>query len=416
MEYLAKINDYFLDVESIPETHEFSIPRHEYVYSQKNTLEHLGAKTPAYTITCSFQDNPAVTEGWSLDEGFYPTWEAHKLLLGELKSNLDIVTFTHPMHGEMKGRVESFNVLYDEVKPHFATVTIVFLQQITDDTLTFVQYIVPENARKFRETSSRMKTILENAQKYADNADEWAHEAANFRSTLQAHLNDITSPGTSIANTISYGATLPGLVLQDINMAVDRVIQSFVDIAETPVTLINSFIVELRRLKSLFTGSESEWVHVMAASRLSYDSAVQLEADEENIVNIINQENKSSFDAAGNFKGSLSTVPDVMTIDELDKITAEIKTFINEAIQIDRENPELVDQAASIQKFVNNVRLTRERIVTKTYNDQPLHAILLKEKLSYQVAERILKLNPWIINPMFVSGDVKLIIPAANIE
>jgi hypothetical protein len=66
--------------------------------------------------------------------------------------------------------------------------------------------------------------------------------------------------------------------------------------------------------------------------------------------------------------------------------------------------------AKSIQDYVNYIKLEREIIVTKTYNEQPLFCILQAENINYKVAERILKLNPDIIEPAFTSGDVRLII------
>jgi prophage DNA circulation protein len=409
MEYIPKINDYYLDIKDIRDSREYAIARHEYPFSQKNKLENTGLKTKSIHVECVFQDEPTLTDGWSTDEGFYPTFESHYNFLADIDNNLDNIKFIHPTMGEMEGKIENIGTFYND-SINFVEVSFDFLQEITDDTPSYVQYVIPENAKKFRETSSRMKEILEEAEKLATNAQAWQNDMNTYRATLQAKLSSITSPAQSIANTITYGASLPGLVLHDINMSIDRIVESFTDIINSPSMMVNSLIVELRAFKNTFTGLEKQYVHIMGASRLAYESAVQLEADEDSRTELRNKEETSSFDANGNYMGNI-VMPDVMTANDLDKIIAEIKLFIDEAIQLDRHNPELLIQARSLQDYVNKIKLERERIVTKTYSDQPLHAILLSEGLNYQMAERVLALNPDIKNPMFAMGDVDLIVP-----
>lgn len=407
-DFVPKIAGYYLDIESIDDQRDNAIARHEFPYSKKNIIENIGLRTKSYNVKCVFQDHPALTDGWSPDDAIYPTFNSHKNFLETIEKERENITFVHPYLGEMEGAIESISAEYTDII-NFVRVSFVFLQEEQDDTISFVRYPIPENAKNFRDSSSRMQNVLSVARKAAASAKKWERKMSVFRGKLQSKLSGVTSPIQSIANTISYGLDFPGLIMQDINGAIDRIVESFSQVFSSPTSAINSQIVEFKKLKETFFEEERQYIHVMSASRLGYETSVQLENDEKNRTETRTKESKPSFDANGNYRKQNITA-EVMTIDDLDNITAGVKSYINEAVQLDRESQELLNMAKSIQDYVNFIKLEREIIITKTYNEQPLFCILQAENINYKVAERILKLNPDIIEPAFTSGDVRLII------
>lgn len=407
-DFIPKIAGYYLDLENINDQRDNAIARHEFPYSKKNIIENVGTRTKTYSVKCVFQDHHALTEGWSPGDSIYPTFDSHKNFLETIERERENIDFVHPYLGEMVGAIESISAEYTDII-RFVRISFVFLQEEQDDAITFVRYPIPENAKNFRDSSSRMQNVLSVARKTAASAKKWQRKMSIFRGKLQSKLSGVTSPIQSIANTISYGLDFPGLIMKDINEAIDRIVESFSQVFSSPNAAINAQIVEFRRFKETFLEEEKQYVHIMAASRLGYETSVQLENDEKNRTETRTKESKPSFDANGNYRQQNITA-EVMTIDNLDNITSGVKGFIGEAVHIERENPELLNMAKSIQDYVNYIKLEREIIVTKTYNEQPLFCILQAENINYKVAERILKLNPNIIEPAFTSGDVRLIV------
>lgn len=409
--YIPKIAGFYLDIQTIRDVFEPAIVTHEYLLSNRNSIENLGQKTRKISVVCSFQDNPALTKGWNAGDAFFPTYESHFNFLKRLKASRDLLSFTHPKYGEIEGAAKNISVYQDDTI-NFAQISFDFLQQISTDEITFVRYIVPQQFDGFRKTNTKLTGVIESAQKNAASALQFAGTANLYRGKLDSFLSDITSPATSIMNTINYGTQLPGLIMQSINGAIDRVVQSFVSIRNSPASFINNMIVGIRGLKAIFSGTEAQYVHVMGASRVAYESGVVYNTDDANREEVAKKENIKTFDAAGNYKGDVA-IPETMTINELEDTLYQIREFINEVIQFDRDNQDLKQQAADLQNYINTIKLDRERIETKEIPIQTMHTIAMENGLSYQAAERILSLNPGIKNPTFANGEIKILIPAS---
>ena len=72
--YIAKLDNYYLDIISIRDDIEYSLAVNEYPYSDYNEIEHLGRKPRKIQVECSFQNNPAKTEGWSASGEIVEPW------------------------------------------------------------------------------------------------------------------------------------------------------------------------------------------------------------------------------------------------------------------------------------------------------------------------------------------------------
>ncbi|GAF80623.1 unnamed protein product, partial [marine sediment metagenome] len=358
----------------------------------------------------SFQIDPPVTPGWSQGgEIAWPTYEEHFFFLDYIRSKRDNFTFTHPKYGEIVGKINNVTPYHDDTD-EYVSITFEFIEETTTEEVSQIIYLVPEMAAGFTDTNTKLTEVVEQAQKGASNGVAWIAGAQNFVADLDTYLSHLTSPATSLINTINYGTSLPGQIMGSINGAVDRIVQLYQTGRNAPASFINNCITGVRALKATFSGVNANYVHVMGSSRVAYEAGAILEEDDQNFRDIKEKEGETAFDAAGNYR-PVTTLPETMTIDELEFALYEVRTLINEAIQIDRDNRALQEQARHLQRYVNRIKLDRDRIETKEYSLRTMHEIALDNGLTYHAAERIAKLNPAIINPTFTNGDIKVLIP-----
>jgi len=94
----------------------------------------------------------------------------------------------------------------------------------------------------------------------------------------------------------------------------------------------------------------------------------------------------------------------------LDDTLYEVKKLIDDAVQLDREKFDLRSQGAGLQKYIDQIKLDRERIVTQEETPlQSMHQVAATNGLSYHRVDQLLKLNPQIKNPTFTSGAIKVL-------
>lgn len=410
--FVTRLDTYFLDIVTVRDGGENTIAVHEYPFSSRNELEHVGGKTRRIEVRCVFTQTPTASPGWTIDPSLsLPTYEEHFFFLDLLRSKREDLTFTHPKYGEMVGKVTTFTVDADD-HDETAFIDFVFLQHIATEESTFTQYVVPEMAAEFRESNATLTDTLETEEKEAVDTISWTAEANTFINTLDAYLNSLTSPATSIKNQITYGVSTPGRIMESLNGAVDRIVVLYTTGRDAPASFVNNLIVGVRQLKATLSGVNAERVHIMGAARVSYETSVILDEDDAKSREIEDKEASRSFDAEGNYK-KVDPLPVTLTSTELDAMLAELKKLLDEAVQIDRNYRTLQEQAALLQKYINKIKLDRERIEEITINSQmSMHLVAMNNGLSYQAAERLLKLNPGIKNPNFTTGIINIISPA----
>ena len=407
--FIPQMAGFYLDIVTVNDSYPFAIVKHEYPFSNRNKVQNQGMKSRTIKVECSFMSNPAITKGWDTDIGIFPTYQAHFNFLETIKGTRELFTFTHPEYGEIEGAVENIGTVDDDTQ-EFVSVSFDFVQQITTDEITFVRYIVPQQSAGFRSSTGVITAALEAAQKVSSNAAAFAGTVNTYKGKLNSYLNRITSLATSIINTVNYGTSLPGEVMFSINSAIDRVVQRFVTIRNSPASFINNCILGVRDLAAVFEGVESQYVLIMGASRVAFESAEVYTVDDANRQETARLEDVQTFDAAGNFKGG-QTFPSIMTVQELEQSLFDVRELINDAVLINRQNQGLKDQANQLQQYINEIKLGRETLETQEIALQTLHTVTLSNGLSYQAAERILSMNPQIKNPTFANGSIKVPVP-----
>jgi hypothetical protein len=406
--YIPQILGFYLDVVSITDNIDNALAIKEYPFSSVNIVENLGPKTRRIAVVCQFNNRLNVSGGWNIGSAFFPTYDNLDAFISAFREYSFTLTFTHPDYGELKGKLGKISIDRDDTE-EFGEVSFDFFEEIStiQRNIVAVQY---KTANEFRATNDKTVGKMITALKNAKYAIGWAANANTQIGKLNGFLNDVTNPITSITNTITYAANVPGQYIQSINKAVDRVVNSFIDIRNTPASFVNNIILGVRQLKAIFTGVDAQYVHIMGASRVAYETASVFEDDTKKN-NIIEKKAKTkSFDSSGNYVGE-GSFEIVMAINELDDTSYNVRKLIDEAIQFDRNNRSLQNGANDIQKYVDEIKLDRQRV--ETIDNVPLqsmHTWSTINNLSYQVAETILKLNPTVKNPTFIDGELKLLV------
>jgi len=386
--FLTQCAGFYLDVFTVTRNNPNSIIKNEYPFSRRNKLKSHGAATESYAVQCVFSKNLTISKGWDSSIAIFPTFEAHKDFLEIIAIALEKYSFTHPDYGEMEGFVQDTTIVKDDTQGTVA-ISFNFLREIDTDDITFVQYVVQEQADGFRGSSTRVGNLLAAAQKGAQTLSGFAGQAAQYKGKLDAYE-----------------------LLKSINSAVDRIVESFITIQNTPASFVNNCILGVRELASLFTGLEAELVFIAGSSRVAYEAAVVYTQDDVNQQKVAKLEGIETFDAAGNFIGTTETVF-VMTAQELEVTLFNTRELMNEAILSDRELQDLKNQANSLQKYINTIKLSRDNLETQEVPNLPLHLVALNNEQSYQTVDRVLSLNPQIKNPTFAEGNIQIIVPRA---
>lgn len=408
--FIPQLDGFYLNIVTTSDTYPQSLSIKEYPFSSKNAIESFGPKTRNVSINCIFGDDLPFSDGWSTYKARIPIYDNHINFIDLInRARIKPLIFTHPKYGEIEGYVETFAVDADDTQ-RFANITFTFVQLIKTEEVKFVQYPIVNQSKSWQGTNDAVTDDINAEEKASLSVAAFAGRMATFRGKLDAWLRKVTNPANSIINTVTYANDIAGDTIQSINEAVDRIVQAYIDIRNLPAQFINNIITGCRSLKASFTGIEAQYVHVMSASRVGYESGITYQQDDEKRTDVTKKENIKTFDAAGNYLGT-PTYEEVMTIDELEKTLYDVREFINEAIQLDRTKRDLLDQARFLQDYINDIKLDRQRLETKENVPlQSLHTLTTLNDLSYQATERILRLNPTIKNPTFVDGEVKILV------
>jgi len=413
MDFVTKLDDFFLDIINITDNFSFSIATHEYPFSSKNKLEHIGEKTRKIRVKCVFTQFPTESTGWELGLS-QPTYENHYDFLDYIKEYTSF-TFVHPKYGQLTGAIPVVNVTQDDTI-NYAAIDFDFLVQDTKQP-NYEKPIEALQAKGYAASSTKTLSNINAAAKLSNNLVSWTGKTQTVINKINAYANAVTSPATSIANTIYYASDVPSQLLESMNFAIDRALQPIIAGYTSPSASLRSMVLAARSLVASISNSfpdtdvedELTYFKVVIASRVSYESAVIYEADNTAGKEQKEQEDTRVFDENGNFVTGVAYT-EVMTINELDDTCYDIKALLDEAIQADREQPALKTQGATLQKYINQIKLNRERIITKDeVPETSMHQIANDYDLPYGRAEQLLKLNPQIKNPTFSSGSIKIL-------
>jgi len=337
---------YWLDIINITDSFETSLATYEFPFTNKNEIEDLGQKTRRISINCVFQDNPPIKNQDSSAQ--IPTYEEHFFFLDFIKSTRNEFTLTHPAYGEITGKISNVSASHDDTI-NFVKIEFDFLEIYNEENQTPVDLPSNFNAKSFRSQNDDVLGDINSSQSLSDNLVAFRANLTSNKNTFDSHLASVTSPSDSIIYTIYYADDLPSQYIQSLNGVVDRIVQINDGFRSTPASFLNKVITNLNTFKANLSGTDANRFHIMAASRLAYEAALTYESDDENRQQIIRKEQSPTFDINGNRIGEIETLDPAMTVTELEISLSNVRSFINTAIGLDRENRSLNNQARSLQ-------------------------------------------------------------------
>lgn len=420
----AKIDDFNLEMETIEDTIEKSIAKYEFPFRDGALLEDMGQKARVIKMRCYWYEE---------------TYEAHKDFLKHLEKK-DPYELLHPKYGLMKGSIDSFLARHSDLK-RTAEVDITFTQGlitkceaepkyvnkgavdwgVEEDFATGQTELIEEletDARDLLGTEAKeiLSTVLDPAQgligqftNISSQAREYVKKAEGLVTDLTGTLSTITNPADSLLAMITYPSTLPGIVVGTIARTLERYVSLYDTLRTSPTRFLSS-------LKGSFTSLSddaedsgfSKYVTIASAQRRALETAYIFRDDEDSRDVVKRLEVTPSFDALGNYVKPESTEK-ILTVNEIETILADVRTDIQEAVDLSRNMTSLKSTAADLLFHVNDIKLERDKIVTvETQNTLPLHLLCLKYGLPYNYADRVNSINR-IKNPSFTpAGEVRI--------
>jgi prophage DNA circulation protein len=427
----GKLDDITLEMETIEDNFEKSIPRYEYPFADGPDLDDMGEKAHTLTIRCYF---------W--DAGMHLTFDNHIDLITALAQKSDWTLF-HPIYGFLIGKVEKVGVRFND-RQRTAEVDISFVEQMrealaimpaTDVTSAVEGAFLDAQDEQQTEISSDLvalgldptvvydptQSILSQLSGASASMRGIAKAIDSYIGMFSTIASEITQPVNSLVATITYPTTIPGIVVGTLTQCVERVAREYDSSLGFPARFLGNLDLALNQLaastNSFSTDQSASGVasltliakHLQLASaqRLALETAYCYADDEENRQQVRQIEQTSSFDVLGQY--TTQPVPPIMTVNDLETTLATSRTWLQSGIDQARSMQSLKTLALQLLQNVSSVKLESELIITvHVVNPIPLHLLCLQYGLPYNYAERIASINKTMEDPNFVSGAVQI--------
>ena len=424
--YDATIDGFPLDIETLDDTFEKSIVRHEYPYKNGALLEDLGLKARVLRLRCWFWDS----EGQQ-------TYDDHIGFLSHLEK-MEESELVHPKYGQIKGSIESVAVHHDD-RDRTAQVDISFVQGlIADSDDTNHEDVEAAGEEAYNDGIAEME------QEFADDvtaelgveapgilaveldpglgivdqlagvsvaARAFLKEVEAYVDLLDATLATIINPVNSLVAIIAFGTTLPGRVIGSVTRCIERYALLYASLASSPARYLDTLIAAGDDLAAV-SGRRAKTTTIAAAAHVALAAASLYKADEKLRQLQKRGEGRTPFDVQGNYTPpdppDASLPDETMTVGELESSLAAVRTCLQAAIDLGRKNTSLKRQALQLQTHVNTIKLEREKMIrVRLDNPMPLHLVCLRYGLPSTAAKRLLTVNS-IVNPNCTSGEVNV--------
>ncbi len=441
--YPAQLDGIPLQIESLDDAFEKSIVRHDIPYRDGALLEDMGQKARTIRFRCYFWDDDGAeytdANGTTTGGGNY-TYNDHIELLNHLEKK-DLFSLVHPQYGTVKGCVETVSVRHDD-RQMLAEIDISFVENLRtpieelvyEDVVTVTETAVltaqdqqqaalkQELEDEGLDTDSPIdstKSLMDQLKSGSIYLRDMTREFDAMIGKAEGTLNDVLQPVNSLIATVSYAANLPGRILGPITRAVERVAKLYNSIIGFPDRFARNLRFELDKLADSFEafggtsrGSQRataimvKHLRIASAQIVALQLSYALAADQQARMAVIAAEAVVAFDANGNYLAP-DQAPTVATVNDLEAALDIARAMIQDAIDLSRGISGLQDMALALLNYVQSVKSTSDTVVSVTLvNPMPLHLVCLNYGLPYTTAERLLALNPTVINPNVAGGEV----------
>lgn len=411
---------YELDLETIDDQLSKAVAVYETPFSSDAALDDMGMNARSVRFRCYW-----------LNERYH----LHKLFLNSVQRQDELHTLRHPAYGRLKGMVRNTSIHHDD-RQQCAEIDIEFVVESAPlATLSSLLAVLSAVQSTYRAGIATIMDAVERATAIVLSAAEAAQIATSTLTSGSSALSQLSglsragrllvatldnavgtvaglvsagsNPTSSFLNTIDFGSTFPGRIVQACAQCVERQATAIRAVVQTPSEFAGNYAAGVAELRSQ-APELSAYLAATGAFQGAMSLAEMYETDESNRRTLVAAEASPAFDAAGNLIQSAAP-PTVVPLDDLERSLAIMREAIQSAIDLDRENLQLATAAQLLLRHVNEIKVERERLVDVTITSRmPMHAVCLRYGLDYRAAARILALNPTVENPSFVEGALTI--------
>lgn len=408
-----------LELETIDDGFGKSIVRHEYPHVDGADLEDMGQTGRTVRMRAFFWDEP-----------HHFGYDNHRAVLALLEAT-GFLELNHPAYGLLNGKAEQITVRHDDSE-RYAEVDFSFIEQlrgaatavqVVDVLATMEQaYTAALDEELARIKAAAVAEVGGQADGILDieldpdleilgqftgvSRAAWGYvkkvDAAVRK--LEGTLAEIALPANSLISTIDFATNLPGRLMGAVAQCVERYSVLTEKLAGAPLRFLDSLRGGLLQLEAALPDFSSQ-LRAAGAARACLALGEVFGAD--NDARRANQAAAATpaFDARGNRIPSAAPQP-VLTVQEMEAAVALARTWIQEAIGLDRSRTELKAMGRALVDHLNQVKIESENLVAVEIDQPlPLHLVCLKYGISYRDAERLLAVNR-IRRPNFTQGEV----------
>lgn len=298
-----------LEIETIEDSFEKSIAKHEIPFRDGALLEDMGQKAHVIKFRCYF-----------LNENY----ESHISLINFLNKK-ELVEFSHPKYGVMEGYIESMSVRHDDRK-ETAEIDLTFVENLRGEIEPKAYVDVAMSGEEayvngWSETMSDFETdvknnlgseagavlkkeldpnkgILEQYSGLTAKSRNYIKSVDSYVRTLSGSLNKISNPANSLTSTINFGTNLPGRVIGSLAKCVERYSILFKTTKNSPTRFLSSYKNGMKSLEKS-SGSFSKYTKIGGALGVGLATAYLFKDDQTNKNTSTAGSKAKSFDALG---------------------------------------------------------------------------------------------------------------------
>lgn len=410
-----------LELENVDDSFGNALVQHEYPNSDGADLENQGRTPRRVRLKAIFWDEPN-----------HIGYDNHFALIQVLDAK--VVELNHPVYGLLKGMVGQINVRHDDTE-RYAEVEFEFVEQGRSDTvavqvvdvvasmengfeaaldaeLTRIEADARDAAEDDYETIVEVDlsdvpagdSILDRFYGVSRAAWEYVKQADAALRAIEGTLIEVAAPANSLVATVSFSTNLPGRILSSVANCVERYATLGESLYDSPFRFCDSLKAGLLQLEAAVPAFSSQ-VRSIGAARCCLALGEIFDADDQtwraNAANV----SQPAFDPKGNRRPTPAPTPTLSTL-EMENAAALLRTWVQEAVDLDRTRTELKVMARDLTSHISEVKLQRENLVSVRIDQpMPLHLVCLKQGLDYRDADRLLAVNR-IRKPNFVEGDI----------
>ena len=436
--FKAQLDDWLINVLDISDAVKSNIIEHEFLDTDGALLESLGngarvVKFKSFWFGSKSQDLTKHS----------PTYDEHRNFLEAIADSFKTHTLIHPKYGTLSGKVRNPSIFHDDRKD-YCEIDIEFvedglrtdvrvLSQIDMANFGAQQYAKILNGQ-LASTSAALsgagigdlatraidtaKSISSQVNSVTSKIRNFAKAADKFCTLVDSFATTVTQPALSALSAVNYIGSIPSKIVGTVQRAADRVEALVSAVETTPLQSAQAFNASWSSLVNSVADSAYKSVFVAQAScvgaaKLGSMMATAYAKDETNRAKLARAMTSPSFDPNGRRVGSAATIPDILSITEVERSLYESRSTIEAALLLDRLNQPLKDMAGELVRHVDDIKLRKQQIQSVTIPAMPLHVLCLQLGQPYQQVENLIKINTKYPCPTFVQGDLDIYTTAA---